>query len=160
MDSDADCFACETIPCVEEALALTELARHYPKPYWISFSCRSASALSDGSDIESAVQQVLASEFPPIAIGVNCSAPRYIAPLIKRIHKQLQASRASKVKLLVYPNSGEQYDATEKCWHGQADIERFVDAAVGWVAAGADWVGGCCRTTPSHIRSLAAELEK
>jgi homocysteine S-methyltransferase len=154
-DTTADCFACETIPCIEEALALTELATRYPHPYWLSFSCRDEFHLADGTDIEEAVKQLLRAANPPIALGVNCTAPRYILPLLERI----QQNELKGVKLLVYPNSGEHYDATGKCWHGQADVEQFAEAAAQWVNAGANWIGGCCRTTPEHIRALATHFQ-
>jgi homocysteine S-methyltransferase len=158
-ETRADCFACETIPSLDEAMALTELAADYPQDYWISFSCCDDCHICDGSDIESAVKQVMSAANPPIAIGVNCTAPRYILPLVKRIRRCLLALESTSVKLLVYPNSGEQYDATDKCWQGQADVDQFVAAAGQWVAAGVDWIGGCCRTTPDHIQALATHFD-
>jgi homocysteine S-methyltransferase len=74
--------------------------------------------------------------------------------------EQLQQCELGATRLLVYPNSGEHYDATDKCWHGQADIQRFSIAAAQWLAAGANWIGGCCRTTPAHIQALQRELNR
>ena len=60
--------------------------------------------------------------------------------------------------LLAYPNSGEGYVSTQGGWDGQADMtaEQFGVAAQQWVEAGASVIGGCCRTTPDHIQSIAA----
>lgn len=154
-DTAADCFACETIPSLEEAQALAELASHYPQPYWLSFSCCDEQHLADGTKIDYAVQQLLSASHPPVAVGVNCTAPRFILPLLEHLQKcELGATR-----LLVYPNSGEHYDASNKCWHGQADVQRFTTAAEQWLAAGANWIGGCCRTTPAHIQALASSFK-
>jgi len=54
---------------------------------------------------------------------------------------------------VVYPNSGEDWDAEKKCWRGAAD---FADRAGEWYAAGANIIGGCCRTTPEDILRVAA----
>ena len=46
-DAGADLLACETIPCLREALVLADLLQEFPGICaWISFSCRSASRLS------------------------------------------------------------------------------------------------------------------
>ncbi|THI93021.1 homocysteine S-methyltransferase, partial [Nocardioides sp.] len=41
-------------------------------------------------------------------------------------------------------------------WVGDGEFD--VDAAVGWVAQGAAYVGGCCRVGPTEIGALAARL--
>jgi homocysteine S-methyltransferase len=148
-----DLLAGETFPCAEEALALATLLRdEFPDARaWVSFSCRDAANLSDGTPLADAVAAL--ADFPQIvAVGVNCTAPRHIAPLLG------EAARVSGKRLLTYPNSGESYDATTKTWHGSSDPGAFADAARQWRAAGAACIGGCCRTTPEDIRALSAWL--
>jgi len=36
-----------------------------------------------------------------------------------------------------------------------ARADRYADLALGWVAAGAAIVGGCCGTSPAHIEAIA-----
>jgi S-methylmethionine-dependent homocysteine/selenocysteine methylase len=55
--------------------------------------------------------------------------------------------------VVVYPNSGETWDAVARRWTGDPGISP--DAVPGWVAAGARLVGGCCRVRPEHIERLA-----
>lgn len=148
-----DLLAGETFPCAEESLALATLLRdEFPDARaWVSFSCRDGASLSDGTPLADAVAAL--ADFPQIvAVGVNCTAPRHIAPLLG------EAARVSGKRLLTYPNSGESYDATTKTWHGSSDPGAFADAARQWRAAGAACIGGCCRTTPEDIRSLSAWL--
>ena len=57
--------------------------------------------------------------------------------------------------IVVYPNSGAQYDAERKCWHGQESAGQWAEQAVEWYRAGASLIGGCCRIGPDHIRQLA-----
>ena len=60
--------------------------------------------------------------------------------------------------VVVYPNSGEGWDAARRTWTGE--VAGRVDAAAGmrWVTAGARLVGGCCRVTPEQIGALANGL--
>ena len=77
------------------------------------------------------------------AVGINCTQPQFVVPLLH------QMSDCTGKPLLVYPNSGEHYDAVGKCWHGSADPSAFAAAATAARDAGARLIGGCCRTTPA-----------
>ncbi|SCK22241.1 homocysteine S-methyltransferase [Vogesella sp. LIG4] len=148
-----DLLACETIPCQQEALALARLLRdEFPQAAaWISFSCRDDANLSEGTPLADAIA-ALQPFAQAVAVGVNCTAPRHIAPLLQA------AAQASGKRLLTYPNSGETYDPVSKTWHDSNEPQAFADAARQWRAAGASCIGGCCRTTPDDIRALAAWL--
>ena len=78
------------------------------------------------------------------AIGVNCTPPQFVESLICEIRS------ATQKPIVVYPNSGERYENGDR--HGKpAD---FAALAKRWRAAGAEHIGGCCRTGPDHIRLL------
>jgi homocysteine S-methyltransferase len=150
--SGADLLACETVPSLVEARALARLLAHTPWVHaWVSFSCRDEHSISDGSDLAEAIEAV-ASRPEVVAVGVNCTPPRYLSPLLER-------ARATTDKPLVaYPNSGERWDAEGHCWK---EGERPVDlatAAVEWHRLGARLIGGCCRTGPDDIRALRRRL--
>ena len=144
----ADILACETIPSYDEASALRELLAVVSTPAWISFSCRDGACINDGTTIEAAVG--LFREHPSVrAIGVNCSGPQHIASLIRKIKATLP-----DMPILVYPNSGEVFNADDKTWSGTATASDWVPAAQEWLTAGATIVGGCCRTGPEHIHAV------
>jgi homocysteine S-methyltransferase len=147
-ESAADLLACETLPCLREALVLARLLREFPhSSAWISFSCRDGGHNSEGERIADCVAQL--NDFPQIvALGVNCTAPQYIAPLLEKMR-----ARTSK-PLLAYPNSGEVYDAGAKGWSAIHAITPLANAAPAWHAAGARLIGGCCRTGPGDIAAL------
>jgi homocysteine S-methyltransferase len=84
-----------------------------------------------------------------VAIGVNCTRPALMPELIAELR------RASNKPVVVYPNSGEEWDAAKRCWTGAGDPASFGAMAAAWFAAGAQIVGGCCRTRPAHIRQVA-----
>jgi homocysteine S-methyltransferase len=55
--------------------------------------------------------------------------------------------------LIVYPNSGEVFEAATTHWSGDAAMCLGTEARH-WQEAGARLIGGCCRTTPSDIRNV------
>lgn len=150
--SGADLLACESIPSRDEAQALLRLLRATgTMRAWFSFTCRDAAHLSDGTPLAEMAATLDAEELVA-AIGVNCTPPRFIPPLLDEL-------RGSTSKpLVVYPNSGESYDAGRRTWSGSRPAIDFAVAALGWVEAGARLVGGCCRTGPDHIRRMRSAL--
>lgn len=147
-----DLFACETIPSFAEARALTDLLPETPQlTAWVSFSCRDHHHISDGTPLTECASYL--NDHPQIAaIGINCTPPRFIPSLIHEI------KRATNKPILVYPNSGETYDSTNKCWTGQTDPAGFATASQSWYKASAQIIGGCCRTRPKHIHHIKNNL--
>lgn len=148
----SDILACETLPCLEEAAVLLELLGQTPNRWaWFSFSCRDGSELSDGSPFAQAVD--LCSESPQVAaIGINCTAPEHLNPLLEI------ARERTDLPLVVYPNSGEDYDPQAKAWTDNPTTSRLRELAPGWLRRGAGAIGGCCRTGPEAIADLRAGL--
>jgi homocysteine S-methyltransferase len=150
--SNADLIAFETVPSLEEARAIVAaLERYRQVSGWVSFICRDAShtahgeAISDCGKLLDSVPQVL-------AVGINCTAPTFVTPLIREL-------RAITMKpIVVYPNSGEGWDAQNRSWTGIADVAGFAESAREWRAAGAQIIGGCCRTAPEHVRAVRATI--
>ncbi len=147
--SGADMLACETIPCLVEAQALVRLLDEFPNiSAWISFSAYDGEHTNHGESLAECA--ALLGTHPQVAaIGVNCTAPQYIPELIHA------AYRATDKPILVYPNSGETYDPATKSWSGEDTCAVFASDARFWYDCGARVIGGCCRTTPEHIRQLA-----
>lgn len=147
-NTGADLLACETIPCLREALVLARLLRDFPtRSAWLSFSCKDGAHNCEGEDLGACVAQL--QEYPQItAVGVNCSRPEYMTPLLRQMRHR------SDKPLLVYPNSGESYDASSKQWSGGAGTLRLGEQARTWYAEGARLIGGCCRTTPEDIHGV------
>lgn len=153
-NSNVDFFAFETIPSFQEAKVLAELLKDTKKSAWVSFSCKDEIHLNDGTDITECVS-IFANNPKIIAIGVNCTAPKYISGLIKSIK-----AKSGPMKIIVYPNSGEAYNAESKTWLGLSDPVLFVKMVKEWVELGADILGGCCRIGPDHIQGIYDILHK
>ena len=150
--TDADVLAVETIPEVEEAVAVSGLVAETPgAAAWISFSCADGGHLRSGAPIEDAVRAVDGSP-GIVAVGVNCTPPEHIDELVARI------AAVTRLPIVVYPNSGEGWDAGSKTWLGTPHGAIDDVAARRWRAAGARLIGGCCRVTPEQVRGVASAL--
>jgi homocysteine S-methyltransferase len=152
--AEPDLLACETIPCLDEATALTRLLAEFPEiPAWLSFSCRDDEHLCQGEPIADAVQ--LAQTAPNvIAVGINCTPPQYIDGLLAA------AREHTTLPLLVYPNSGERWNASRRAWEAGTTPLDWGEAALRWRDAGARLIGGCCRSTPATIQKIATALRR
>ncbi len=148
----ADLLACETIPSMPETFALCRLMEELKgSEAWFTFSCRDGGRLRDGASLVDAA--ALVSRTTGVtAVGVNCVDPALVPALIRT----LQAG--SSLPVVVYPNSGENWDRSRRCWTGNRDSSEPADQAVAWVEAGAAMIGGCCRVGPEAIRRLRAAL--
>ncbi len=150
--TDADVLALETIPSLGEARAIVEALEGFPElPVWMSFVCRDGQTVVHGEPLVACAREAM--QVPGlVGVGVNCTAPRFVAEAIA----ELKAAGVPRV--MVYPNLGEGWDAVNRCWMGTADARGFGELAAGWFAGGADVVGGCCRTRPEHIREVGLAL--
>jgi homocysteine S-methyltransferase len=147
-DAGADLLACETIPSLGEARVLASLLREFPDTCaWISFSCRDGEYTCEGDPIGKCAAEL--QRCPQIvAVGVNCTAPQHVTPLLRRM------SGETGKPLVAYPNSGERYEPSSKHWGGDSSTAQFGELARRWYADGARLIGGCCRTGPETIRRV------
>lgn len=141
-----DLIAAETIPSLDEALAIVDVLEELGSPpAWISFSLRDATHNAEGHPLRDCAR-VLEGLAPVVALGVNCCAPGMVE------EATWQLARETALPLVVYPNSGEHWAGS---WSGPPwSPLRWAKAAQRWWQAGARIIGGCCRTTPEHIAAL------
>ncbi|MFE7194402.1 homocysteine S-methyltransferase, partial [Kitasatospora sp. NPDC057541] len=143
-----DVLALETVPDVEEARVLLRAVRGLGVPAWLSFGAaggltRAGQPLAEAFALAAEVDEV-------VAVGVNCCTPEDADRAVGL------AARVSGKPVVVYPNSGEGWDAAAGAWCGAPTFSA--DRVAGWLAAGARLVGGCCRVGPPGIRAVAAEV--
>lgn len=143
-----DVLAVETIPDVAEAEAVLDVVRGNGVPVWLSYSVRGDLTCA-GQSLEEAFA-VVAGVDELIAVGVNCCAPQDVAGALA------VARRVTGLPVVVYPNSGERWDAGKRSWAGGGT--GFAALAGEWADGGARLVGGCCRTGPEEIAELAEGL--
>ena len=149
----ADLLAMETIPTVREAEVLLGLLDEFDAVGWLSYQCRDESSTAAGEPIETAIRAADGTA-GVVAVGVNCTAPRLIPGLLTRA-----ATAGTNLPRIVYPNSGDAWDAASRHWIAR-DAQGEFDpvTAAGWRSLGATWLGGCCGTGPAEIAALAAAI--
>jgi homocysteine S-methyltransferase len=143
-EAGVDVLALETIPCVAEVEALLAEIDGSRQPCWLSITCAGDRTRAGEPAVEAFS---LAREVDEIvAVGVNCIDPADAYTLV-------QSARESTGKpVVVYPNSGERWDAAARAWIGPATY-RPKDVKE-WISGGARLVGGCCRVGPAEIRGI------
>lgn len=154
LEAGADILACETIPCLLEAKVITNILKEFPEAYaWISFSAKDGDTISNGESIADCAKW-LNNHNQIAAIGVNCTAPEYISSLIQNLKKH------TSKPILIYPNSGEEYDAEQKKWSENESNSTFGHLSKEWFDEGATIIGGCCRTNPKDIQAITNWAKK
>ncbi|WP_328906377.1 homocysteine S-methyltransferase [Streptomyces sp. NBC_00234] len=146
--AEPDVLALETVPDLDEAEALLRVAGEYGLPVWLSYSVagdrtRAGQPLAEAFAVAAGNAQV-------VAVGVNCCEPADADRAVET------AAAVTGKPVVVYPNSGERWDARRRAWAGDSTFDAGRVRA--WQAAGARLVGGCCRIGPSRIAELAEVL--
>ena len=121
-----------------------------PLPIWISgtITDRSGRTLS-GQTVEAFWNSVRHAR--PFAVGLNCA----LGAELMRPHVA-ELSRLADTLVAAYPNAGlpnpmGEYD--EQPAHTACHLEEWAKSGL------ANILGGCCGTTPEHIRAIAAAVE-
>ena len=151
-EAGADVLACETVPAAAEAEALIAEADALGVPVWLSLTTvvdGDGAVRTRRGERAADVFAMAAGVDAVIAVGVNCTAPAAVGPSI-------DAAAVAGKPVVVYPNSGEGWDAVARAWTGTPGIAT--DDVPRWVGAGARLVGGCCRVRPEHIAAIASVI--
>ncbi|MBD0737245.1 homocysteine S-methyltransferase [Streptomyces sp. CBMA29] len=143
-----DVLALETVPDTDEAEAMLRAAEGTGVPVWLSYTVfgdrtRAGQPLADAFAVAAGRDEV-------IAVGVNCCAPA------DADHAVVVAATVTGKPVVVYPNSGERWDADHRRWDGATTFSPARVAA--WHQSGARLIGGCCRVGPSRISALSKVL--
>lgn len=86
------------------------------------------------------------------AVGINCSmGPAEILPIAKKLLKW------ANLPVFVQPNAGLPEVVNGQTVYGVGP-EEFAQYIKKFIEAGVSIVGGCCGTTPEHIRQVAQTL--
>lgn len=155
IDAGVDILACETMPSFLEIKALAKLIQKFPMVNcWFSLTLKDQKHISDGTPLTEVIEYLNSIE-QIVSVGINCIALEKVTPALEVL------SKLTSKPLIVYPNSGEQYDPTTKQWHKNHDHNcTFANQLDVWINLGAKLIGGCCQTTPDDIVEIHQLLNK
>ncbi len=151
-DAGADLLVIETMPALNEAREALLAARETAPdlPVLVMVTVDDDSNCLDGSSPAQAA--ALLTEWGAGAIGVNCSTgPSTVLTAIEAMRG------ATTLPLAAMPNAGMPR-AVEGRNIYLCSPEYMASFARKAIAAGAQIVGGCCGTTPNHIRAMRSAM--
>jgi S-methylmethionine-dependent homocysteine/selenocysteine methylase len=153
-EAGVDLILVETQNTIREAVAAARAARATSKPLWVSFTLDGENRLLSGESLPDAVRAVL--PFEPQAVLVNCIPVKQVASALKL----LRQATPSYIAIGAYGNVGHVDETVGWTLTNAVSPEAYAEAACEWRDLGATIIGGCCGTTPEHIRAVAALLAK
>jgi homocysteine S-methyltransferase len=151
-EAGVDLLSIETMPALNEArealAAAREVAPHLPALVMVTVD-------DDGNCLDGATPAhaaALLTEWGATAIGVNCSTgPTTVLTAIEAMRA------ATTLPLVAMPNAGlpRAVDGRNIYFCSPEYMASFARKAI---QAGVQMVGGCCGTTPNHIRAMRAAM--
>ncbi|MCR5690828.1 MAG: homocysteine S-methyltransferase family protein [Eubacterium sp.] len=153
LEAGVDGFAIETMMSLQESrAALLAVKESCDLPVIVTMTYQEDGRSLYGTSPETTM--VVLQELGADAVGINCSTgPDQMVEAVKAMKKY------ARVPIVVKPNAGLPSLKDGKTIYDMKP-EPFADCMIPLVEAGASVLGGCCGTTPEHIRLLAKNLEK
>lgn len=147
-----DLILVETHPTLREALAATRAAVATGLPVIASVVCNPEGRLLSGESLGEAAGEL--GRLPVAAVCVNCIVAESLQAAIEEL------ARSGRGRPVGGYANISRYDPP----HGWVDSPSrdptvYREQARGWLRSGARLVGGCCGTTPAHIRELRSLLD-
>ncbi|MBI4986853.1 MAG: homocysteine S-methyltransferase family protein [Rhodocyclales bacterium] len=154
----ADAIVIETMADLEEAkAALRACLAACDLPVGVSFT------FDSGKDKNRTMMGVTTAQAWQAArdggasfVGANCGIG--IDAYIK-VAREL-AQNGAELPLWIKGNAGRPEMAADGSTHYKAGPEDFSRAVPELVAAGVRFIGGCCGSTPAHVRAIVAAIEQ
>jgi methionine synthase / methylenetetrahydrofolate reductase(NADPH) len=152
LEGGVDLFLVETMPSLEQARAAFEAVRAVSdRAIVVSLTFTEEGTTFYGDKPEDVVKA--AEEWGAAAVGANCSqGPQ---PMLETV--QRMAAAATRIKISAQPNAGAPALVDGRYVY-LCTPEYMASYARRFIEAGVSVVGGCCGTTPAHIRNLVRSV--
>jgi len=152
IEAGVDGLLFETMNTIREAETCARIAHDLAFPFFVSFVCDRPGKLLSGESILEAASAII--PFQPLALVINCTHPAIIGETLEALHQN------TEYPLGAYANVGhsipEQGGTIDQIL-SPAGYLRYVKH---WMGFGLRLVGGCCGTTPEHIRNIRDYLNR
>jgi methionine synthase / methylenetetrahydrofolate reductase(NADPH) len=154
IEGGADFILFETQPnrvALERCAAAMRRLPHVP--FVLSFVIAGAGETASGESVERMLAPLPTGSAQPIAWGINCGVgPDGLLGAVER------AVRLTTLPLIVQPNAGMPREVENRKIY-LCSPEYLAEYAKRYVALGVSAVGGCCGTSPEHIREVALAVK-
>ena len=149
-EAGVDLFVVETMMSLQETrAAVIAISETCELPVMASLTFEADTRTLFGTNPETAV--VVLQSLGVDAVGLNCSTgPLEMVEIVKRMYAY------ANIPILAKPNAGLPELEGGKTVY-KTSPEQFAEAGRRLIDAGAAILGGCCGTTPAHIKALADE---
>jgi S-methylmethionine-dependent homocysteine/selenocysteine methylase len=141
-----DFLLVETMTTIREAYAACAAACATGKEAVVSFVCDRIGNLYGGEPLADAVAAL--TPLRPAAFSLNCVPPSQLTGALRTVRA------ATSLPLAVYANVGIPGHEGASALVCDTDPATYAHHARQWLEDGASIIGGCCGTTPEHIRAL------
>ncbi|HCE43187.1 MAG TPA: bifunctional homocysteine S-methyltransferase/methylenetetrahydrofolate reductase [Lentisphaeria bacterium] len=152
-EAGADFIIFETLPSVADThFAFMAVNKSSNIPYVMSFALEENAETLKGEPLQSLLNVFKDGGRKPDAIGLNCGGgPEGILSSVEKL------IRMTELPIIVQPNAGVPKNVEGRMIY-MASPEYFTTYAVRFVNLGVRGVGGCCGTSPKHIRDIARSI--
>lgn len=154
-EAGPDALLIETMSDIEEAIIALKAARATGLPVIVSFAFDTGKN-KDRTMMGATPEQVARAmeEAGADAVGANCGAGiEQFAPICRRLKD------ACSLPIWIKPNAGLPELTIDGIVY-RTSPERFASELPALLDAGADFVGGCCGTSPDFIRAMKCKLDQ
>ncbi|WP_368221792.1 bifunctional homocysteine S-methyltransferase/methylenetetrahydrofolate reductase [Bacillus velezensis] len=152
LHEEPDGLLLETYYDLEEAREVLKIARKETElPIMLNVSMHEQGVLQDGTPLQEALRSI--ADLGADITGINCRLGPY-----HMIEALTEVPIFSDAYLSVYPNSSLPSLEEGRLVY-DTDDAYFRESAVQFRTQGARIIGGCCGTTPNHIRAMAEAVQ-
>lgn len=153
-EGGVDLLVFETFGFLDELVEAVAIAYENTSLPVIAQATFSADGLMLGGDSPLMMVDRLA-RYPVLALGANCTVgPQRMLAIVSELHEH------TNTPIIAQPNAGMPRRGPGRRYEYDVDGEYFAGYASRYVAGGASMIGGCCGTTPDHIRAAAAAVHE
>lgn len=155
--NNVDIIICETMASIYEGTIAASTAKDFTNRVWLSWTTRGnkLNRLPSTELLDDAIEKALNLDIE--CQLVNCVHADTASMAIEKLKKEKKFGiYANSSVYKKNPLEGFVSDADEWHYHNHKPIdhEEYKEFVVEWISKGAFVIGGCCRTTTSHIKEI------
>ncbi|MGH9709861.1 MAG: bifunctional homocysteine S-methyltransferase/methylenetetrahydrofolate reductase [Candidatus Acidiferrales bacterium] len=151
-----DLYILETFSELDEILAAIDAIRSFSKlPIVAQLTYSEEGSTVDGTRPEDAVAKIKTKDVQ--VIGANCTiGPQLLLPILGEL---ANLTKNSSVRVSGMPNAGFPKRVGDRIVYPRSSPEYFAQFAREAASLGVRILGGCCGSTPEHVRAMVDAMK-